>query len=205
MLGKPLEELKLVSCHLGNGSSITAIEGGKSIDTTMGFTPLAGLLMGTRCGDIDPAIVTFLMDKENLSVKELNDVMNKKSGILGITGISSDFRDIEDAAAEGNEIAEVGLNMFNYEVLKYIGAYAAAMGGLDAIIFTAGVGEHNPVLRKYVADKLSGIFGTGVDDEKNKLRGVELDISVPEAKTRILVIPTDEEMMIALETKALVG
>lgn len=203
MLGKNIEDLKIITCHLGNGSSITAVNGGKSMDTTMGFTPLAGLLMGTRCGDIDPAIVTFLMEKEGLSASEMDTVMNKQSGILGLSGVSSDFRDVEKAAAEGNKVAQIGLNMFDYQVKKTIGAYAAAMGGVDAIVFTAGVGENNKVLRANVAKGLA-FMGVAIDDEKNAVRGEEIDISAPNATVRTLVIPTNEELAIAMETQALV-
>lgn len=203
MLGKNIEDLKIITCHLGNGSSITAVNGGKSMDTTMGFTPLAGLLMGTRCGDIDPAIVTFLMEKEGLSASEMDTVMNKQSGILGLSGVSSDFRDVEKAAAEGNKVAQIGLNMFDYQVKKTIGAYAAAMGGVDAIVFTAGVGENNKVLRANVAKGLA-FMGVAIDDEKNAVRGEEIDISAPNATVRTLVVPTNEELAIAMETQALV-
>lgn len=203
MLGKNIEDLKIITCHLGNGSSITAVNGGKSMDTTMGFTPLAGLLMGTRCGDIDPAIVTFLMEKERLSASEMDTVMNKQSGIFGLSGVSSDFRDVEKAAAEGNKVAQIGLNMFDYQVKKTIGAYAAAMGGVDAIVFTAGVGENNKVLRANVAKGLA-FMGVAIDDEKNAVRGEEIDISAPNATVRTLVIPTNEELAIAMETQALV-
>ena len=203
MLGKDIKDLKIVTCHLGNGSSITAVDGGKSVDTTMGFTPLAGLLMGTRCGDIDPAIVTFLMEKEGLTASEIDAVMNKKSGILGLSGVSSDFRDVEASAKEGNKVAQIGLDMFDYQVKKYIGAYAAAMGGIDAIVFTAGVGENNKVMRSNVANGLK-FMGVEIDEEKNAVRGEEIDISTPSAKVRTLVIPTNEELAIAMETKALV-
>lgn len=203
VLGKNIEDLKIITCHLGNGSSITAVNGGKSMDTTMGFTPLAGLLMGTRCGDIDPAIVTFLMEKEGLSASEMDAVMNKKSGILGLSGVSSDFRDVEKAADEGNKVAQIGLNMFDYQVKKTIGAYAAAMGGVDAIVFTAGVGENNKALRANVAKGLA-FMGVAIDDEKNAVRGEEIDISAPNATVRTLVIPTNEELAIAMETQALV-
>lgn len=203
MLGKNIEDLKIITCHLGNGSSITAVNGGKSMDTTMGFTPLAGLLMGTRCGDIDPAIVTFLMEEEGLSASEMDTVMNKQSGILGLSGVSSDFRDVEKAAAEGNKVAQIGLNMFEYQVKKTIGAYAAAMDGVDAIVFTAGVGENNKVLRANVAKGLA-FMGVAIDDEKNAVRGEEIDISAPNATVRTLVIPTNEELAIAMETQALV-
>ncbi len=202
MLGKKPEEINIITCHLGNGSSITAVKEGKSIDTTMGFTPLAGTLMGTRCGDIDPAIVTYLMDKENLTTAEINDIMNKKSGILGVSGVSSDFRDVTSAAENGNKRAEAGLKMFYNQIKKDIGAYAALLGRVDAVVFTAGVGENDKELRKYVAGDLE-ILGLKIDDEKNSVRGEEIDISAPGAKVKTLVIPTNEELMIAIETKAL--
>lgn len=202
MLGRDLKDLKIVTCHLGNGSSITAVKNGESIDTTMGFTPLAGTLMGSRCGDIDPAIVTYLMGKENIGIKEMDTIMNKKSGILGLSGISSDFRDVSDAADSGNERAKAGLEMFYNQITKYIGAYAALMGGVDAIVFTAGIGENDKVLRKCVAEKLK-FLGVGIDDDKNSIRGEEVDISSADAKIKTLVIPTNEELMIAMETKAL--
>ncbi len=202
MLGKPVEDLKIITCHLGNGSSITAVKNGKSLDTTMGFTPLAGTLMGTRCGDIDPAIVTFLMNKENLSAKEIDSIMNKESGIYGVSGVSSDFRDVAAAANSGNKRAEIGLEMFYYEIKKFIGAYAAAMGGVDAVVFTAGIGENDKTLRKAVTSDLK-FLGIEIDDEKNAIRGEEIDISSSSATVKTLVIPTNEELMIALETKAL--
>ena len=203
MLGKPIEELKIISCHLGNGSSITAIDGGKSVDTSMGFTPLAGLPMGTRCGDIDAGILEYLMHKHGWNIDEALNVLNKKSGVLGISGVSSDFRDLEDAAPKGNVQAQLALDVFCYSVKKYIGAYAAAMGGVDAIIFTAGVGENGPETR---ADSVSGLeyMGVKLDPEKNKVRGQEMDVSADDAKVRVLVIPTNEELMIAVDTAAIV-
>lgn len=203
MLGKDIEDLKIITLHLGNGSSITAVDGGKSVDTTMGFTPLAGVCMGTRCGDIDPAIVTFLMDKENLDKKGVDALMNKESGVYGISGISSDFRDLEKAASEGNDKAQLALDMFAYSVKRYIGAYAAAMGGVDAIVFTAGIGENTALMRAMITEGLE-FMGIGIDTELNKSRGEEKDISAPGATVKTLVIPTDEEMMIALDTARLV-
>ena len=203
MLGKNEEDINIITCHLGNGSSITAVKNGKSFDTTMGFTPLAGTLMGTRCGDIDPAIVTYLMEKENLSTKEINDIMNKKSGIFGVSGVSSDFRDVAGAANEGNEQAAVGLEMFYYQIRKYIGSYASALGKVDAVVFTAGIGENDSTLRKEVVSKLS-ILGMGINEEKNKIRGEETDISSDDATVKAFIIPTNEELMIALETKELI-
>jgi len=202
MLGKPLEELKIITCHLGNGSSIAAVDCGKSVDTSMGFTPLAGVPMGTRSGDIDPAIVTFLMEKENLSAKEVNDLMNKQSGVFGISELSSDFRDLE-GSKDTNEKSALALEMFAYGVTKYIGAYAAAMGGVDAIVFTAGVGENTALTRGQVVEKL-GFMGIKIDPELNKIRGEERDISAPDATVRTLVIPTNEELMIAKDTAMLV-
>ncbi len=202
MLGKPLSELKIITCHLGNGSSIAAVDCGKSVDTSMGFTPLAGVPMGTRSGDIDPAIVTFLMEKENISAKEVNDILNKQSGVQGISEVSSDFRDLE-ASKETNEKSALALEMFAYGVTKYIGAYAAAMGGVDAIVFTAGVGENTAFTRGQITEKL-GFMGIKIDAELNKTRGKEIDISAPDATVRTLVIPTNEELMIAKDTAALV-
>ena len=203
MLGKKAEDLKIITCHLGNGSSITAVNGGKSMDTTMGFTPLAGTLMGTRCGDIDPAIVTYIINKEGKTAEEVDSIMNKKSGIFGVSGVSSDFRDVAAAADEGNKRAEVGLQMFYYEIKKFIGAYAAAMNGVDAIVFTAGIGENDKTLRKEVASGLS-YLGVAIDEEKNNIRGEEKDVSAEGAKVKTLVIPTNEELMIALDTKEIV-
>ena len=203
VLGKPVEELKLISCHLGNGSSVTAIDGGKSVDTSMGFTPLAGLPMGTRSGDLDAGILEYLMNKHGYSIDEMLNILNKKSGVLGISGVSSDFRDLEDAAPKGNQRAQLALDSFSYNVKKLIGAYAAAMGGVDAIIFTAGVGENGPETR---ANSVSGLeyMGVKLDAEKNKVRGKEADVSADDAKVRVLVIPTNEELMIAMDTAALV-
>jgi len=202
ILGKPIETLKIITCHLGNGSSICAVNGGKSIETSMGFTPLDGLAMGTRCGSIDPAVVTFLMEKENLSTREVNKLMNKDSGVLGISGVSSDFRDIEKAADEGNKRAKLALDIFYYRVRRYIGEYASVMGGVDAVVFTAGVGENNNTGRIEMVKGLE-FFGIQIDEEKNKIRGKEIDISTAGAKVRTLVIPTNEELAIARETKAL--
>jgi len=203
MLGKPIEDLKIITFHLGNGASITAVDGGKSIDTSMGFTPLAGVIMGTRSGIIDPAIVSFLMEKEGMSIKEVDSLLNKQSGVYGISGVSSDFRDIDAAIAAGNERAQLALDMFVYSVKRYIGFYACAMNGVDAIVFTAGVGENNCLARKMITDGM-GFMGIEIDAEKNAKRGEELDISAPNAKVRTLVIPTNEELTIALDTKALV-
>ncbi|MBE7024597.1 MAG: acetate kinase [Ruminococcaceae bacterium] len=202
LLGKPVEELKLITLHLGNGSSLAAVNGGKSVDTSMGFTPLAGLVMGTRSGDIDPAIVSYVAEKENLSVKEVSDVLNKKSGVLGVSGVSSDFRDLAEQA-ETNDRAKLSLDMFSYSLKKFIGQYIAVMNGVDALVFTAGIGENNVELRSQIAKELS-FFGLSIDEEKNKVRGKDMDISTPDAKVKTLVIPTNEELMIALDTKRLV-
>ncbi len=203
MLGKPIEDLKIVTMHLGNGSSITAVKNGKSVDTSMGFTPLAGVMMGTRCGQLDPAIVTFIMEKENKDIKEVNDLLNKESGVLGISGVSSDFRDLDKAAAEGNKRAKLALDMFTYSVKRYIGLYATVMGGLDAIVFTAGIGENTASIRTAITEGQE-FLGIKIDEEKNKVRGEERDISAEGAAVRTLVIPTDEEMMIAMDTARLV-
>ncbi|SHJ60486.1 acetate kinase [Anaerobranca californiensis DSM 14826] len=203
LLGKDLKDLKLITCHLGNGASVTAIDGGKSVDTSMGFTPLEGLTMGTRCGDIDPAIVIYLMKKMNLDFDGMNDYLNKKSGVLGISGVSSDFRDIEIAAAEGNERAQLALDVFVHKVKKYIGAYTAVLGGVDAIVFTAGLGENSPETREAV---LKGFeyLGLEIDTEKNKVRGKAVNFSKEGSKVQALVIPTNEELMIARDTQAIV-
>ena len=203
MLGKPIEELKLISCHLGNGSSITAINGGKSVDTSMGFTPLAGLPMGTRAGDLDAGILQYLMNKHGMNIDEMLNVLNKKSGVEGISAISSDFRDLENAEAQGNQRAELALRVFDYSVKKYIGAYAAAMGGVDAVIFTAGVGENGPETRESACAGLE-FLGIKIDPEKDKVRGKEMDVSADDAKVRVLVIPTNEELTIAMDTAAIV-
>ena len=204
MLGKPAEELKLISCHLGNGSSVTAIDGGKSVDTSMGFTPLAGLPMGTRCGDIDAGILEYLMNKHGYDIKEMLSILNKKSGVLGISGVSSDFRDLENAAKEGNQRAELALEAFQYSVKKLVGAYAAAMGGVDAIVFTAGVGENDAATRMAVASGLE-FMGVKMDAEANNVRGKETVISSADSKVKVLLIPTDEELMIAMDTAEIVG
>jgi len=204
MLGKPVEELKLVSCHLGNGSSVTAIDGGKSVDTSMGFTPLAGLPMGTRSGDLDAGILEFLMGKYGMDIKEMVSILNKKSGVQGVSGVSSDFRDLENAYADGNERAGLAVDMFNYGVKKLIGSYAAAMGGVDAIIFTAGVGENSASQRLDIASDLE-FMGVKMDAEANKVRGKETVISAADSKVKVLLIPTNEELMIAMDTAAIVG
>ena len=198
------EKAKVIVCHLGNGASVSASIGGKCVDTSMGLTPLEGLIMGTRSGDIDPAVVQFICNKEGKDVNEVLNILNKKSGVLGMSGgISSDFRDIEKAAAEGNHLAEVALEAFVYRVAKYIGAYTAAMNGVDAIAFTAGVGENDKKTRKNVCDYL-GYLGVKIDDEANDVRGERRVISAPDSKVKVMLIPTNEELAIARETLALI-
>lgn len=204
MLGIPIENLRLITCHLGNGSSIAAIKGGKSMDTSMGFTPLAGLPMGTRAGNIDPAIIEFLAEHENMDAHEVINILNKKSGMLGISGVSSDFRDLDAAVADGNARAALAKDMFNLSVKKIIGSYVAEMGGVDAIIFTAGVGENDRSVRWDVCEHLE-YLGIKIDPEKNKYRGKQMDISIDWARVRVLVIPTNEELMIAKDTERLVN
>ena len=203
MLGKNLDDVNLITCHLGNGSSISAVIGGKCYDTTMGFTPLEGLAMGTRTGDMDPAIVPFIMDKENLSTEEMSNVMNKKSGVLGISGVSSDFRDLEEAAEKGNERAQLALDIFENRVRKFIGAYLTEMDHCDGIIFTAGVGENSISTRERVAGGLASL-GIKIDRDKNDMRGKEAVISADDSSIPVLVIPTNEELKIAMETAKLV-
>ena len=199
ILNVNLDDLKLITCHLGNGASVSAIKRGKCIDTSMGFTPLEGLVMGTRSGDIDPAIVTYIREKENLKQGEANDILNKKSGVLGISGVSSDFRDIEEAAAEGNERAQLALNVFAHKVRFYIGAYIAEMNGVDAIVFTAGLGENGIAMRDVICNDL-GNLGIKLDLVKNRVRGKETIISRDDSKVKVLLIPTNEELMIARDT-----
>lgn len=203
MLGKPLDKLKLITCHLGNGASVCAIKYGKSVETSMGFTPLAGLAMGTRSGTIDPAVVKVLMEKEKLSIKEIDEYLNKKSGVLGISGVSSDFRDLHAAADAGNERAQLAIDIFCYRAKKYVGEYAAVVDGVDAVVFTAGIGENNPIVRKGILKGMD-YMGISVDWEKNEARGKEMDISAPDAKVKTLVIPTNEELAIARETLKLI-
>ena len=204
LMGKPIEELKIVSCHLGNGSSICAIDGGKCVDTSMGFTPLVGLPMGTRCGDLDAGVIQFIMNKYGYNIDEMLNILNKKSGVLGISGVSSDFRDLENASAEGNERADLALKMFQYWVAKVAGSYVAAMNGADAIIFTAGVGENGADTRKAVCDYF-GYLGVTIDDEANSQRGKDIMISTPDSKVKVFVIPTNEELVIARDTRDIVG
>lgn len=204
VMGKPVEELRIINCHLGNGSSLAAIKYGKCVDTTMGFTPLAGVLMGTRCGDIDPAIVLNVMDNHNLSTKDMDKLMNKQSGVLGISGVSSDFRDLGKAAEEGNERAQLALDMFHYQVRKEIGAFAAAMGGVDVITFTAGVGENGIEDRAAIASGLE-YLGAKLDPQCNDVRGKDALISTDDSTVKMYVIPTNEEIMIARDTKDIVS
>ena len=204
ILGKDVKELKIIVCHLGNGASVSAVKYGESVDTSMGLTPLEGLIMGTRSGDLDPAIITFVADKEGIGAEQVIDVCNKKSGVLGLSGgVSSDFRDLAEASAKGNEAAATTLETYAYRVGKYIGAYAAAMNGVDAIVFTAGVGENNAEVRTLIGQYI-GFLGTNIDPEKNKLRGEEVILSDADAKVTVMVIPTNEELAIARETVRLV-
>ena len=204
MLGKPIEQLKIITCHLGNGSSVTAVDGGKSVDTSMGFTPLAGLPMGTRSGDLDAGILEYLMNRYGYDIKEMLNILNKKSGVLGVSGVSSDFRDLDSAAADGNDRAQLALDMFHYWVAKVVGSYVAAMNGVDAIIFTAGVGENSKSSRAAIA-KYFGYLGVKIDPVANSKRGEDIMISTPDSKVKVFVIPTNEELVIARDTKAICG
>lgn len=200
MLGKPIEETKIITCHLGNGASITAVDGGKSIDTSMGFTPLAGVTMGTRSGDIDASLLQYLMGKLNITdIKEMVEILNKKSGLLGLSGISSDMRDLQQSETEE---AKVAIEIFEDRIRKYIGSYVATMNGVDAIVFTAGIGENAIEIRKNIIDGLS-VFGCEIDADKNNIRGEERVISTDDSKVKVLLIPTDEELMIARDVEAL--
>lgn len=202
VMNKPIDDLKIISCHLGQGASLCAIEGGKSIETTMGLTPLAGVPMGSRSGDIDPSIVTFLMKNENLSSDEMDKILNKQSGKLGLSGVSIDDRDIETAAKEGNERAQLAIDNFVYQVAGFIGKLAVQMKGVDVITFTAGIGENGIDARRRICDYL-GVLGVKIDEEKNDCRGKEIEISTPDSKVKVYVIPTNEELMIARDTKEL--
>ena len=202
MLGKPLDELKLITCHLGAGASITAIKNGKSFDTSMGFSPLAGITMATRSGDVDPSLVNFMEHKLNIDSDEMIDILNHKSGLLGISGVSSDMRDVQAAADKGNQRAQLALDIDENTVVKYIGSYLAELNGADAIVFTAGVGENDKEFRQTIGDRLS-FFGVGVDPKKNDVRGVERDISSDDAKIKVLLIPTNEELMIVKDIERL--
>lgn len=203
ILGRDYYDFKVITCHLGNGASIAAVRHGRSIDTSMGFTPLEGVVMGTRSGDIDPAIVIYMQQNLGMSVDKVYDILNKKSGMLGLSQLSSDMRDIEDAALAGNEMAQLALDIYIYRIAKYIGAYAAAMNGVDAIVFTAGVGENSPYVREKVCEYL-GFLGIKVDRNLNQVKGAERIISTPDSKVAVLIVPTDEEMVIARDTKQIV-
>ena len=199
------EKAKVIVCHLGNGASVSASIGGKGVDTSMGLTPLEGLIMGTRSGDIDPAVVQFICNHENKTVDEVLNILNKKSGVLGLSGgVSSDFRDVENAAKEGNHMAEVALDAFRYRVAKYIGAYTAAMNGVDAIAFTAGVGENDKLSRQLIVEQYLGFLGAKIDPERNNVRGKEALISADDSKVKVFLIPTNEELAIARDTLRLV-
>jgi acetate kinase len=203
ILGRPLTSLKLITCHLGNGCSITAVDRGKSVDTSMGLTPLEGLMMGTRCGDIDPAIIFHLMEEGQMSADTINQMLNRESGLLGVSGVASDVRDLFQAVSEGNPQAALALKMFSYRVRQYIGKYAAVLGGLDALIFTAGIGENAPSIRATICENL-GFLGIHLDEEKNQSSGVEKPIHREDAPVKLLVIPTNEELMIARDTLRLI-
>ncbi|MBQ4311503.1 MAG: acetate kinase [Oscillospiraceae bacterium] len=204
-MNRPLEELKIVSCHLGNGSSITAVENGKSVDTTMGFTPLDGVLMGTRCGAADPSAITFVMEKHGFTPSEMSEYMNKKSGFLGVSGVSSDNRDVNDAAVAGNKRAQLAATMLTYQIKKYIGGFAAAMNGLDAVLFTGGIGENSWEVRGGACKDMD-FLGIKIDDELNrKTRGTLTKLSLPDSKVEVWVVPTNEELLIARDTLALIN
>lgn len=203
LMGKPLEDLKMVTCHLGQGGSLCAVKGGKSVDTSMGLTPLEGLIMGTRSGDLDPAIIEFIANKENKTASEVLNILNKESGVYGLSGVSSDFRDVKAARAEGNKVAAAALDAYAYRVAKYIGAYTAAMNGVDAIAFTAGLGENDDITRKAICEYL-GYLGTELDEVKNDVHGETAIISTDDSKVTLLCVPTNEELMIARDTVALV-
>ncbi|MEE1229007.1 MAG: acetate kinase [Lachnospiraceae bacterium] len=197
--GKDIKDLKIITCHLGNGASVTAIDGGKSVDTSMGLTPLEGLIMGTRCGDIDPTCIEYIANKEHMDLEQVMEVVNKKSGVLGISGVSSDFRDIEQAAKEGNKRAQLALDTYKHTLLKFIGSYVAVLGGVDTIVFTAGLGENDPSIRKSICENLK-FLGITVDDEKNNTHGEEVKISTDDSNVDVYVIPTNEELAICRDT-----
>jgi len=203
ILSRDYYDFKVITCHLGNGASIAAVRHGKSVDTSMGFTPLEGVVMGTRSGDIDPAIVIYMQQNLGLPVDKVYDTLNKKSGMLGLSQVSSDMRDIEEAAFSGNEMAQMALDIYVYRIAKYIGAYAAAMNGVDAIVFTAGVGENSPYVREKVCEYL-GFLGVKLDKNLNQVKGTERVISTPDSKVAVLIVPTDEELVIARDTKQIV-
>jgi acetate kinase len=199
MLDKDIKDLKIITCHLGNGASITAVDGGKSVDTSMGFTPLEGVIMGTRCGDLDPAVVFYLIEHEHMTLEEVNNLLNKKSGLVGISGVSNDIRSIKKSADNGNEHAKLALEMYAYRIEKYIGAFAVVMGGVDIIVFTAGVGENNPFIRKNICKNL-GVLCVKIDDKENVSELEEKIISTEDSGTKVFVIPTNEELLIARDT-----
>jgi len=202
-MGKDIKDLRIVTCHLGNGSSISAVQGGKVMDTTMGFTPLDGLIMGTRCGAVDPSAITYVMEKRGLSPAEMAEYMNKKSGLLGISGVSSDNRDVSAAAAQGNERAQLANDMLKYQVKKYIGSFMAVMNGADAIVFTGGIGENDAATREGACENMDAL-GIKIDAEANKVRGQLKKISTPDSKVEVWVVPTNEELLIARDTLALI-
>jgi len=203
-MGKKIDQCNIITCHLGNGASVAAIKNGKTIDTSMGFTPLEGLIMGTRSGDIDPAVIPFLSEKEKMSIKEIDTLLNKKSGVLGVSGVSSDFRDIEGEAEKGNDRARLALDMFHTRVKKYIGAYMAELGNVDAVVFTAGLGENSAESRKEICKGLESL-GIEIDVDANKTRGKEQLISKKDSKIKVFVIPTNEELVIARDTLEIVS
>ncbi len=204
IMNKDIKDLKIVNCHLGQGASVCAIQNGESVETSMGLTPLGGIPMGTRSGDLDPSVITYLMKKENLSAQEMEDILNKKSGVFGISRVSVDFRDIENEALAGGIHAQLALDVYHYLTASYVARCAVAMGGIDVLTFTAGVGEKGPISRKAICDQLE-FFGVKIDDEKNNVRGEEREISTPDSKVKIFVIPTNEELMIARETLQIVN
>ena len=204
IMGKDKKDLKIVTCHIGNGASITAVKGGECVDTSMGFTPLDGFIMGTRSGGVDPSALTYIANKENISPDQMSDLLNKKSGLLGISGVSSDNRDVSAAAAEGNHRAALANEIQRYQIAKFVGSYIAAMNGVDAIVFTAGIGENDPALRTEVCKHFE-FMGIKIDEEKNKIRGEEVEISTPDSSVKVYVIPTNEELAIAKDTLAIVN
>ena len=205
VLGKKPEDLKIITCHIGNGASVAAVKNGKSIDTSMGFTPLEGLAMGTRSGDLDPAIIEFICKEEEITPKEMLNILNKKSGMLGVTKKYSDMRDIEDNAIEGEKVSRMAFDIYEYRIAKYIGAYAAAMNGVDAIVFTAGVGENSPIMREEIAERYLGYLGVQIDKEVNDFKGEEKIVSTEDSRVKLMVVPTNEELMIARDTKEIVA
>ena len=199
IMGEDVKKLKIVNCHLGQGASVCAIKNGESVETSMGLTPLGGIAMGTRSGDLDPSVVTYIMKKENLSAQEMEDILNKQSGVFGISGVSVDFRDIENEALAGGTQAQLALDVYHYSVASYVAKCAVAMGGIDVLTFTAGVGEKGPISRKAICEQLE-FFGVKIDDEKNQVRGEEIEISSEDSKVKVYVVPTNEELMIAKDT-----